>query len=186
MSEEIAHEAVVSSLLDLQARLRGDLREEDAAQIAVDADDTSELVRVPEAMPIFVNLPDGSIPAPTSDALTVIEDDLIVEVTTDDDRRLDAPSDEEGYFAPVTALHPVATVPDDARLAALTERLSRLETELDGVIGRIDKVDPERIERLESVHAELGVQHEGLKAKIDSHFTDLQHSIDRRLGGTEG
>jgi len=41
------------------------------------------------------------------------------------------------------------------------------------VIGRIGNVDPERIEPLEARHDELGVQYEGLKPKIDSHFTDL-------------
>jgi|GEM_PF-5647762 len=55
MSEEFAHEAVASSLMDLQARLRGDGHEEAATQTAIDADETQELVRVPEAMPIFVN-----------------------------------------------------------------------------------------------------------------------------------
>lgn len=187
MSEETAHEAVVSSLMDLQARLRGDGHEVAATQTAVDADETQELVRVPEAMPMFVDLLDGSIPAPSSDALTVVEDDLTVEVTMDEDRLFHVLSDDqERYFPPVTPLHRVATAPADSRLAALTERLARLEAELDRVIGRIEKVDPERIERLEAVHDELGVQHEGLKAKIDSHFTDLQHSIDQRLRGAEG
>ena len=153
MSEGTAHEVVVSSLMDLQARLRGD-GEQTPANTATQSE------------------------APTAEMLSVVEDDLTVQVEA-------VPSDEEGgHVAPVTPLHPAATA-DDARLAALTERLGRLEAELDDVIDRIQKVDPERLDRLEAVHAELGVQHQGLTAAIESHFTQLRASIDERLRGPE-
>ena len=153
MSEGTAHEVVVSSLMDLQARLRGDGDEQTPGQTATQTE------------------------APAIELLSVVEDDLTVQVEA-------VPSDEEGHVAPVTPLHPAATA-DNARLAALTERLERLEAELDGVIDRIQKVDPARLDRLEAVHAELGVQHQGLTAAIDSHFTQLQASIDERLRGPE-
>jgi hypothetical protein len=177
MSDEIAHEVVVSSLLDLQARLRG---AEDQA-----ADEPQDVVKVPEATPIFVNMPDDArLPAPPP-AVSVIEDELTVQVEAAEVHPLMVVPTPEEDVAPVTTLHPVSTPPGDGRLASLTERLARLELELDGVIGRIEKVDPDRIDRLEAVHDELGAQQEGLKAAIDSHFTELQHSIDERLRGTE-
>ena len=153
MSDGTAHEVVVSSLMDLQARLRGDADEQTQARTAIQTE------------------------APAVEMLSVVEDDLTVQVEA-------VPTEEEGHVAPVTPLYPAAAT-DDTRLAALTERLERLEVELDGVIDRIQRVDPERLDRLEAVHAELGVQHQGLTAAIDSHFTQLQASIDERLRGTE-
>ena len=154
MSDGTAHEVVVSSLMDLQARLRGDGEEEAPAQTATQTE------------------------APVAEMLSVIEDDLTVEVAG-------APSeDHEGSVAPITPLHPAA-VADDARLAALTERLERLETELDDVLSRIQGVDPERLDRLEAVHEELGAQHQGLSAAIDAHFAQLQASIDERLRSSD-
>ena len=154
MSEATAHEVVVSSLMDLQARLRGGGEEETPAQTATRTE------------------------VPAVEMLSVVEDDLTVEVKA-------VPSgDEDGHAAPVTPLHP-ATKADDARLTAMTERLERLETELEGVIARIQGVDPERLDRLEAVHDELGAQHQGLTAAIDSHFTQLQAAIDERLRGPE-
>lgn len=154
MSEGTAHEVVVSSLMDLQARLRGDGEEVIPAQTTTQTE------------------------APAVEMLSVVEDDLIVEVTA-------VPSDDEdGHVAPVTPLHP-ATKADDARLTAMTERLERLETELEGVIARIQGVDPGRLDRLEAVHDELGAQHQGLTAAIDAHFAQLQASIDERLRSSE-
>jgi hypothetical protein len=178
MSDEIAHEVVVSSLLDLQARLRG---ADDQS-----ADQPQDVVTVLEATPIFVNMPDDArLPAPPR-AVSVVEDELTVQVEAAESHPLVVlPDLEERHVSPVTPLHPVSTAPADGRLASLTERLARLELELDGVIGRIERVDPDRIERLEAVHDELGAGQEGLKAAIDSHFTKLQRSIDERLHGTE-
>ena len=141
MSEKISHEAVVSSLMDLQARLRGDGGQE-SAHTAVVTEETQELVRVPEAMP--------------SSALSVVEGEVTVELNAEQDPPLLLLPDggDDGYLAPVTSLHPGVVVAD-SRLAGLSERLSRLEAELEGVIGRIE------------------------------HFTDLQHSIDQRLPDAE-
>lgn len=186
MGDETTHEAVVSSLMDLQARLRGDDGDVAADRTAVDSGDPQDLVRVPEAQPIFVNAPDGPLPPPAAQTLSVIEDDVVIEVDADEDEPLRLLKDgEEGHLAPVTSLNPDSTTSTDTRVAALSDRLARLESNLEGVIDRIDKVDPVRIERLEAVYDELGVQHEGLKAKIDSHFTDLQRAIDERIRGTE-
>lgn len=141
MSEKISHEAVVSSLMDLQARLRGDGGQE-SAHTAVVTEETQELVRVPEAMP--------------SSPLSVVEGEVTVELNAGQDPFLHLLPDggNDGYLAPVTSLHPDVVVAD-SRLAGLSERLSRLEAELEGVIGRIE------------------------------HFTDLQHSIDQRLPDAE-
>ncbi len=154
MSDGTAHEVVVSSLMDLQARLRGDGAEETPTRTAT------------------------RTVAPAAEMLSVVEDDLTVEVAGA------PPEDDEGSVAPVTLLHP-ATKADDARLTALTERLERLETELEGVVSRIQGVDPERLDRLEAVHDELGAQHQGLSAAIDAHFAQLQASIDERLRRSE-
>jgi len=158
MSEKITHEAVVSSLMDLQARLRGDSGRESARHTAVVTKETEDLVRVPEAIPSSVNLPDDAAPRTASDELTVVEGEVTVELNAEQDPLLHLLPDEneEGYLAPVTSLHPdVPTAIADSRLAGLSERLSRLEAELDGVIDRIE------------------------------HFTDLQHSIDQRSPDAE-
>ena len=62
MSEKISHEAVVSSLMDLQARLRGDGGQESARRTAVVTEETQELVH------IALDLPKG---ATVEDALSI-------------------------------------------------------------------------------------------------------------------
>jgi hypothetical protein len=200
VSEETAHEEVVTSLLDLQAKLRGD-GEDTGTQTAVHTDDPQDVIRVPDAGPIFVNLPEDPFetrrrepnvepePGSETEPLSVVESELTVAVEQhepQEERQLEVISDKGGEFvAPVTPLHPASTLGADARLAALSERLSQLESELDGVIDRIANVDPARIDRLEAIHDELEVQQERLKAAIDSHFTELQRSISERLGSSE-
>jgi hypothetical protein len=190
VSEETAHEEVVTSLLDLQARLRGDGGEDTTTQTAVHTDEPQEVVRVPDAGPVFVNMPEDGLKTheleteteADTEALSVVEDDLTVAVEPDEERLLEVISDEsEGHVAPVTPLHPASTLGADARLAALSERLSHLESELDGVIDRIATVDPARLDRLEGIHDELAVQQQRLQAAIDSHFSELQRSIAERL-----
>ncbi|MEP7059939.1 MAG: hypothetical protein ABI828_04345 [Actinomycetota bacterium] len=198
MSDETAHEEVVTSLLDLQALLRGDGAEEVATQTAVQDEAPQDLIRVPEAAPVFVNSPEAIVQmfvtsAAAEDAteteadtegetVSVVENDLSVGVESDEDRPFEAlPDDREGYFAPVTALHPASSNGAEARLAALSERLTALESELDGVLDRMGQFDPARLVRLEAIHEELESQQENLKAAIDSHFTELQQAIAERL-----
>jgi hypothetical protein len=98
-------EEVLSDLLDLQADLRGEAREQPIVSVAgvLDAE--------PDAAP-----PAEAAPHADGDVVTVATSDLEVSV---------APS----------------TATESARLVALTERLSKLEASLAGMVERIDGVD---------------------------------------------
>ena len=109
------HEAVVSSLMDLQRRLReageGVVAGEGAAPTGVDAGAQLE-----------------------KDTVAVIERDLTVVMTG----ALQGERPERERFAPVAQLPTAATGED--RVAALTERLAHLEDELSGVLGSLDSM----------------------------------------------
>ena len=104
------HEAVMSSLTDLQRRLRE--AGEDAAPTIADA---------------------GA--PPREDAVAVTERDLTVVMTPAPDAER---SERRERFAPVAQL-PTASTGED-RVAALSERLAHLEDELSGVLGSLDSM----------------------------------------------
>jgi hypothetical protein len=110
MSED-RHDDVMSSLLDLQARLRGvgEQPPEGVFRLPTEGADPGEL-----------SAPDESV--------SVFEDDLRVSETLG----------SEPALASVTQL---PTVGADDRVAALSARLERLEDELASVIVRIDRAD---------------------------------------------
>ena len=108
--EPFEHEAVMSSLTDLQRRLRE--AGQDAAPTMVDA-----------AAP------------PREDTVAVIEQDLTVVMTPAPEG--ERPERRE-RFAPVAQLRTASTGED--RVAALSERLAHLEDELSGVLGSLDSM----------------------------------------------
>lgn len=112
--EPSEHDDVISSLTDLQRRLR--------------EADTHAAPRIVEPHP--------GVPT-QAEPVEVAERDLTVRMTPVPE---DPGSDGEGRerFAPVTQL-PTASAGLD-RVAALTERLSRLERELSGVLGSLDSM----------------------------------------------
>lgn len=113
--EPFEHEAVMSSLTDLQRRLR-----EAGEGVGDEAG--------PGAAPTIV----GARPPMRDDTVAVTERDLTVVVTP-------APETERRErFAPVAQL-PTASTGED-RVAALTARLAHLEDELSGVLGSLDSM----------------------------------------------
>jgi hypothetical protein len=208
MNEEVRHQAVVSSLLDLQARLRGDGAGGAAEQAApegsaVDVADPQDAVRVPEAAPIFVNFPDGAVTPVSSESVSVAEGDVIIEVASDEGRLASTEPDAEEIDAPVTQLFLAADVPGpveltespeaadvpdaprDTRLADLTERLARLEHELEGVLGKLEQLAPARPDRPDIVLESADAGSQDLDAAIATHLTELQRFVDERIHGTE-
>ena len=136
--EPFEHDDVMSSLTDLQRRLR-------EADVPVE--------------PTVVE------PHATEDEapVEVAERDLTVRMTAAHERH-ELGRDRAERFAPVTQL-PTASTGSD-RVAALTERLSRLERELSGVLGSLDSM---RVR----VAAEA-------TADVAARMVSIQHEVDAR------
>lgn len=118
--EPFEHDSVMSSLTDLQRRLR------EAGDETADADGAGATI---------VEAPSGS--GPQEDTVAVVERDLTVVMTpTSEQERPER--DRRERFAPVAQL-PTATTGED-RVAALSERLAQLEDELSGVLGSLDSM----------------------------------------------
>ena len=154
--ESFEHGEVVSGLLDLQRRLRGgDLTDADApaeAPVAGGPVRTVEQRRAAER------------PAET---VTVSESDVSVLISPSAEPQTGpspaAPARPE-RFAPVTQL-PTTAAGDD-RVAALAQRLSRLEQDLSGVLGSI-----------ESIKGDVEVS---LATDVDARMIALQQKVEDR------
>jgi hypothetical protein len=163
--ETIEHGEVVSSLLDLQRRLRGDpgapQPSADAPRSATPVATTSPPVEAPRtAETVEISEPDLTVlttpeavprpDEPQTDQPQVYESEIyqpqisqpqIYQPRTDEPRTVRpdpvVPAEVE-RFAPVTQL-PTSTAGDD-RLSGLSQRLSRLEDDLSGVLGSIESM----------------------------------------------
>jgi hypothetical protein len=116
--EPFEHEAVMSSLTDLQRRLREAGEGEEARK---------------GAAPTIV---DAGAP-PREDTVAVTERDLTIVMTPAPEAERPERERRE-RFAPVAQL-PTASTGED-RVAALSERLAHLEGELSGVLGSLDSM----------------------------------------------
>ncbi len=162
------HDDVMSSLLDLQRRLRGDGSK--LGEASTPAPD-------PSAPPATTITRD---PRPADpDVVEVSEPDLSVLMTPT------GPSEpERDRFAPVTQL-PTAAVAD-GRVSALADRLARLEDDLSGMLGSIEaanrdtKVDVES--KVTALQAELAARIERLQAESEAR---LQRSLAERMYAVE-
>jgi hypothetical protein len=163
-----AHEHVVTSLLDLQARLRGE-------QPSVAPSEAQQ----PAAQDVLV-IPDAE--APDADVAVILAEDTS-EGGEADIPVLDPPdpsdAEERTEFAPVTPLHGAAA-PDD-RIAGLADRLSQLERSLASVEARTERNEAERSERLVSLEQrllhEVASQRRDLIDAIDERFVRLDEAL---------
>jgi uncharacterized small protein (DUF1192 family) len=175
------HDDVMSSLLDLQARLRGgDAAADESPASTEGAADVARRTTVSTATP---------------EPVTVVERDLSILMGA-------TPASTSERLAPVTQL-PTAAVADD-RIAALTQRLSRLEGDLSEVIGALGTMreevasdTDERIgavrrevtrtltERLDAVESrvvdELRVQREDLTGLVGERFRSMDERLHRAI-----
>jgi hypothetical protein len=157
------HEDVMSSLLDLQRRLRGDSSTLGDAQTVVEAPTpTSE----PSA-PVGTIAQD--VPPAHPDVVAVSEQDLTVFMTPTGSSD---PEVEKERFAPVTQL-PTSAVADD-RVAALAGRLAQLEEDLSGVMGSIQSVR-------EDVRADLASKVTALQADVDVRVSFLKADVSSQV-----
>jgi hypothetical protein len=163
------HEDVMSSLLDLQRRLRGDgsaVREPSAPSASSTVGEESTPAPDPSAPPV-ITIPQNDPPPTHPDDVVVSERDLSVLMTPTE---ASASEVEAERFAPVTQL-PTAAVVDD-RVAALADRLARLEEDLSGVMGSIasvrEDVGSDMDARVTAVQADADVKVSFLKADVSS------------------
>jgi hypothetical protein len=162
------HDDVMSSLLDLQRRLRGDGSK--LGEASTPAPD-------PSAPPSTTITRD---PRPADpDVVEVSESDLSVLMTPT------GPSEpQRDRFAPVTQL-PTAAVAD-GRVSALADRLARLEDDLSGMMGSIEAVNRDTRVDVESkvtaLQAELAARIERLQAESEAR---LQRSLAERMYAVE-
>jgi hypothetical protein len=163
------HEDVMSSLLDLQRRLRGDgsaSGESSGPGTARTVGEASTPAPDPSAPPV-ITIPQNDPPRTHPDVVEVSEQDLSVLMTPTEPS---ASRVEAERFAPVTQL-PTAAVADD-RVAALADRLARLEADLSGVMGSIasvrEDVGSDMDAKVTAVQADADVKVSFLKADVSS------------------
>ena len=170
--ESFEHGEVVSSLMDLQRRLRGD------AGAAEPRDDAPRA-----ATPVRTVSPPIEAPAPPG-TVAVSEPGLTVQMAptdppTDAEPRVPRPDVEE-RFAPVTQL-PTTTAGED-RLTGLAQRLGRLENDLSGVLGSIESMRSDVTTAVTSHVAErmTATQHED-DARIARIVAERLDAVSKRL-----
>jgi len=196
------HEQVVTSLMDLQARLRGEEPEErheeppegrhqepPPAEAFVTAPPaTEDVVRLPEAgeAPVVPVEETAGRPVPEPEPPAVemppAPSPIVpVEVATNEVGQ-PAPEDLE-RFAPVTPLR--AGLGGEDRLAGIVERVAELEGSIDDVSRRVDGRVAERTDRLVSLEQrllhEIASQRRDLLAAIDDRFVVLDRALREGL-----
>jgi hypothetical protein len=165
------HEEVVTSLLDLQRRLRGDVgaTPDGAVPIAEEGSDP--------------------LPMPRSTTIVVQEADLQVLMTADADEDLPAgtgarPHDERWVVPPVTSFPISSSAPLDPErgVGELQERLERVEGALSEVRGSVERleVDAETAHPAQAaILDEISAQRDELRNAIDEGFRRLQETLTR-------
>ena len=178
MSEEEdleGHERVVTGLLDLQAKLRGEEASDQAGSRWKPTGIGENLVEIPEPEDL-VEIPEASTDEASADPVPgegPVRTDTGIQVLVTPDPHEAA---ERERFAPVTTL-PTAGVAED-RLAAFSDRLVRLEREVSSVTGRVELVAGPRDERFVDIEQRL-------IREVASQREDLLHEIDERFDRLE-
>lgn len=172
-----AHEQVVTSLLDLQAKLRGEVVEKASEPVEVT---TTEIIEIPEAQD------DGEVSAGgaadqaprASQGEAPDASDVPVLVTPNPDGAA-----EHEEFAPVTTL-PVAGA--EPKLVALSDRLARIEQKVaqvtDGAGSAADPRDDRIVALEQRLLHEVGSQRADLLHAIHERFDRLEATIAEALG----
>jgi uncharacterized protein YhaN len=175
--ETIEHGEVVSSLLDLQRRLRGDpgapQRSPDAppsetpvatASPPIDAPRSAETVEISEPDVTVLTTPE-MVPRP--DEPRIVQPEPTIPIPTE-------------RFAPVTQL-PTSTAGDD-RLSGLVQRLTRLEDDLSGVLGSIESM---RTDVTTSVTSDIAERMTSAQRQDDARIArivaDRMDAVSKRL-----
>ncbi len=154
--ESFEHDEVVSGLLDLQRRLRG------GDPAGVDAPTKAP----PARGPVRTDEERRTAERP-AETVTVRESDVSVLMSPSTEPRTGPPPAAPARperFAPVTQL-PTTAAGDD-RVAALAQRLSRLEQDLSGVLGSI-----------ESIKGDVAVS---LATDVDARMIAVQREVEAR------
>jgi hypothetical protein len=152
----------VTSLLDLQAKLRGEAEDDDPESAVL----TTEIIEIPEA-----GDGESTPPASNGDLSEPETSDVPVLVTPDPEGAA-----ERDEFAPVTTLPVGAST--EPRLIALSERLARIEQEMARVTDRAGSTTDPREDRI--VVLEQRLLHE-----VGSQRADLLQMIHDRLDRLE-
>jgi hypothetical protein len=163
------HEEVVTSLLDLQRRLRGgeDATPEGAVPIAEEGSDP--------------------LPMPRSTTIVVQEGDLQILMTADADEDLPAgtgarPHDERWVVPPVTSFPISSAAPTERGVAELQDRLERVEGDLSEVRGSVERleVDAETARAAQAaILDEISAQRDESRNAFDEGFRRLQETLTR-------
>jgi hypothetical protein len=173
-----AHEQVVTSLHDLQAKLRGEVVDETPAADATPAETIIDIPEAEDPKESSAGSP-ATLELDASPEETPESSDVQVLVTPDPDGAA-----EREDFAPVTTL-PVAGAPEP-RLVALSDRLARIEQEMSQVTDRVGSVADPRDDRIlaleQRLRHEVGSQRADLLRAIHDRFDRLEATIAEALG----
>jgi hypothetical protein len=166
------HEQVVTSLLDLQARLRGEERPS-PPEAPPEPDERSEA----DEVVVLPHVEDGSQVPRSSDEPPPTEDTPEVQVLTTPDPD---EAEERPGFAPVTALHTGAAAED-----RLADRVSGLEGSIASVEAMAEEREQERSDRMVALEQrllhEVASQRRELIQAIDDRFAQLDASLREGL-----
>ena len=190
------HEQVVTSLMDLQARLRGEKPQERRDETRAPEEPTAtepvaveEVVRLPDADELpappeepMIGVGATPEPQPVEDAVAPVLPVEVAAIETADVPE-EPEEEEEVRFAPVTPLH--AGVGGEDRFAGIVERIASLESSIGEVSQRVDRREDERNERLISLEQrllhEVASQRRDLLAAVDDRFVELDTALRRGL-----
>lgn len=172
--ESFEHGEVVSGLLDLQRRLRGG----DPAGVDAPAE------APPARGPVRTDEERRTAERPT-ERVTVSESDVSVLMSPSAEPRTGpqpaAPVRPE-RFAPVTQLPTTAT--GDDRVAALAQRLSRLEQDLSGVLGSIESIKNDvAVSLATDVDARMIAAQREVEARAARLLNERMDTISARVSG---
>ena len=173
--ESFEHGEVVSGLLDLQRRLRGGDPVEPPSETPI------------AGGPVRTASEQRTAERP-AESVTVSESDVSVLMSPSAGPQTGpspaAPAQAE-RFAPVTQL-PTTAAGDD-RVAALAQRLSRLEDDLSGVLGSIESIKGDVAESLATdVDARMIAVQREVEARAARILTERMDTISTRVSGELG
>ena len=174
--ESFEHGEVVSGLLDLQRRLRGG---DPVGDPAPKAPVGGGQVRTVEERRAAEEAPQPERPA---DTVAVAEPDVSVLMSPATEPSSPARPER---FAPVTQL-PTTAAGDD-RMAALAQRLGRLERDLSGVLGSIETIKGDvAVSLATDVDARMVAVQQEVEARAARALAERMDAISTRVSGELG